>query len=239
MNNVGELDLAALLAEAITDYEDRWKSVDDHLYDLCRLRPRHDDPDDVYTKVAIVGRVYSAGVVRNWTDVRDSEYETAKVLVTKAARIEAGLDGLGGRSFDDPDAAGKIVELHRDVIDATHLHPRCGNYLTSFVSKYLHFHCPIVPIFDNEAEAAIGKLVDRSGKRVQEARTALPDAGGPDKARAYRNFVAAFVVLYEDAYATTELEPSVKQLDHMLWWTANKPTNDNSHEISAAQHLDS
>lgn len=213
-----EPDLAALLPAAIRDYEDSWKSVDDDLYDLCRRRrPRHDDREDVYTKVAIVGRVYSAGVVRAWPGVRDSENETAKVLVEQAGRIQEGLDGLDGRSFGDPDAAGEIVELHRDVIEA--IHHRCDKFLTSFVSKYLHFHCPIVPIFDNEADAAIGKLVDRSGKRVQEARTALPDAGGPDNARIYRSYVSAFVVLHDRVY--TKPKPSVKELDHLLWWTMN------------------
>ena len=39
----------------------------------------------------------------------------------------------------------------------------------------------------------------------------------PEWARAYRNFVAAFVVLYERAYADTDLKPSVKELDHLLW----------------------
>jgi hypothetical protein len=210
-------DLAALLPDAIEDYRASWKPVDDDLYDLCQVRlPRHDDQLDVYTKVVIVGRVYSAQVVRAWPGVRDSENETAKVLKDEAARVEEVLHGLAGRPFG-PDAAREVVELHRDLIDA--IHGRCGKFLTSFVSKYLHFHCPIVPIVDSEADAAIGKLVDRGGKRVREARTALPDGGGPDEARVYRSFVGAFVVLHERARATPE--PSVKELDHMLWWTMN------------------
>ncbi len=39
----------------------------------------------------------------------------------------------------------------------------------------------------------------------------------PEWARAYRNLVAAFVVLYERAYAETSLKPTVKELDHLLW----------------------
>ena len=50
--------------------------------------------------------------------------------------------------------------------------------MTSFVSKYLHFHSPIVPIFDSRAQAAIRKLVDRKYRTlVREARTALPETG--------------------------------------------------------------
>jgi hypothetical protein len=39
----------------------------------------------------------------------------------------------------------------------------------------------------------------------------------PEGARAYRNFAAAFVALYEQAYARTPLQPTVKELDHLLW----------------------
>ena len=52
------------------------------------------------------------------------------------------------------------------------------------------------------------KLVDP----IREAMAKLPEW-----ARAYRNFVAAFVVLYERANAETSLKPTVKELDHLLW----------------------
>ena len=62
---LNESDLTAL-SDAINDYKDSWKPVDLELYDLCRRRPCHDDLADVYTKVAVVGRVYTAGVARAW-----------------------------------------------------------------------------------------------------------------------------------------------------------------------------
>jgi hypothetical protein len=70
-----------------------------------------------------------------------------------------------------------------------------------------------VPIYDSSAQAAIGKFVDR--KLVGPIRDAL--ASLPEWARAYRSFVASFVVLYERAYAETPLKPTVKELDHLLW----------------------
>jgi hypothetical protein len=62
--------------------------------------------------------------------------------------------------------------------------------LTSFISKYPHFHCPVVPIFDARADAAISKLIHRRGKLVRKALTELPKGVG-----AYRSYVAAFIVL--------------------------------------------
>jgi hypothetical protein len=65
-----EPDLRTRLSKAIKSYEVGWKPVDGELYDLCRRRPRHDDFADVYTKVAMIGRVYAAGIARRWRPSR-------------------------------------------------------------------------------------------------------------------------------------------------------------------------
>ena len=70
-----------------------------------------------------------------------------------------------------------------------------------------------MPIYDSNAQDAIGKFVDR--KLVNPIREAM--AKLPEWAQAYHNFLAAFVVLYERAYAETSLNPTVKELDHFLW----------------------
>jgi hypothetical protein len=70
-----------------------------------------------------------------------------------------------------------------------------------------------VPIYDSNAQAAIGQYVDQ--KVVVPIRKTMIQL--PEWARAYRYFVAAFVVLYERAYAETQLKPTVKELDHLLW----------------------
>lgn len=57
-------DLTRRLTEATTNYEARWKPVDSELYNLCGRRPGHRDFADVYTKVAMIGRVYEAGVAQ-------------------------------------------------------------------------------------------------------------------------------------------------------------------------------
>ena len=204
-------DLAARLSQAIKSYEAGWKPVDSELYGLCGRRSRQNDFADVYTKVAMIGRVYEAGVARAWRGDGDPETEVDRVLVEQADLIQTGLRRLQGRGFDRQTAAA-IVELHGHIARAIS-HRSGGVFLTSFVSKYLHFHCPIVPIYDSNAQDAIGELVD--WKLVDPIREAM--AKLPEWARAYRNFVAAFVVLYERAYAETSLKPTVKQLDHLLW----------------------
>jgi len=153
-----EPDLAARLAQAIKSYEGSWKPVDGELYELCARRSSHDSFADVYTKVAIIGRVYEAGLARAWRGEGDPETEVTLALSEQADLVRNGLKTLGGRSFDRQTAA-EIVELHGHLARAIS-HRTKGVFLASFVSKYLHFHCPIVPIFDSNAQAAIGQLVD-------------------------------------------------------------------------------
>jgi hypothetical protein len=78
---VADPDLAACLREAITSYEASWEPVDSELYHLCRRRASHRDFADVYTKTAIGGRVYQAGVSRAWRGDGDPETEVTRVLI--------------------------------------------------------------------------------------------------------------------------------------------------------------
>lgn len=207
-------DLAARLSEAIESYESGWKPVDGELYDLCRRRPGHEDFADVFTKVAVIGRVYEAGLARAWRGSGDPETEVTRVVNEQADLIRASLHRLEGRSFDQR-AAAEIVELHGRLARAIS-HQAGGVFLASFVSKYLHFHCPIVPIYDSNAQATIGRYIDWN--LVAPIRDAMADL--PEWARAYRNYAAASVVLYQRARTQTQLSPTVKELDYLLWQSA-------------------
>ena len=226
---LNESDLTAL-SDAINEYENSWKPVDRELYDLCRRRKSHHDSADVYTKVAVVGRVYAAGIPRAWGRKHDypPESEIAQIrkklpergvtdlLYGNADRIQNGLDGLKGHQFG-PQVAREIVALHGSVTTA--IHARSGLYLTSFVSKYLHFHSDIVPIYDDRARFTIYNRVDRS-TATQVTRRSL--TGLRSWIVEYRSFVARFMVLYE-RYERACAEagkpaPTVKELDHLLWW---------------------
>jgi hypothetical protein len=206
-----ERDLATQLSKAIDDYRATWQPVDVELYDLCRRRPSQREFPEVYTKVAIIGRVYEAGISRAWRGGGDPESGVTCGLSDVAGLIKSGLDNLADRPFDRRTAGG-IVELHGHVTRA--ISERSGGvWLASFVSKYLHFHCPEVPIYDSNAQAAIGQFVN--WQLVAPVRDAMVDL--PEWARAYRNFVAAFVILRERIAAETSITASVKETDHLLW----------------------
>ena len=211
-------DLVTQLADAIKHYKRTWSTVDSELYNLCcRHRPGHRSLADVYPKVAIINRVYAAGLSRSFkAPSGGAEMAVTDGLIRLADLIEQSLKDLAGRQFDRQSAA-RVVELHGKV--ARGLLPYTDNtWQQSFVSKYLHFHCDIIPIYDSYADHAISGLVERRGQAVRTVRTSLPSA--PPSALAYRSFVAAFVVLRERISTETSIRASVKETDHLLWRNA-------------------
>jgi hypothetical protein len=204
-------DLTTRLTQAIKRYEAGWKPVDTELYDLCRRRAHHDDFADVYTKVATIGRIYAAGISRSSKADGDREAIVAKGLVSVGAVIRNQLADIAEGELDRSTFI-QILRLHARVCQE--LLTYTGNtWQQSFVSKYLHFHCPMVPIFDSRAEGAIGHYVD--WPTVYALRTTTSrQRGWPIR---YYNFATAFMVLYEQAHAKTDFKPSVKELDYLLW----------------------
>jgi hypothetical protein len=215
MNDQVPSDLGVRLDRAIRQYRTGWQPVDVELYDLCRRRASHGQKSDVYTKVTMIERVYKAGIIRSFRGVGDAETIVADGLIAQADLLEKQLALLKDRPFDQQ-TAHEIVDLHGRITKS--LAEWTGNvWLTSFVSKYLHFHRPIVPIYDGNAAGSIGSFVSypvhqRQVTSLRESMRQLPVTAGY-----YRNFVAAFVVLYERAWAETSLAPTVKEVDYLLW----------------------
>jgi hypothetical protein len=203
--------LADQLTQAIEEYQEGWQPVDSELYDLCRRRPSQRDFADVFTKVAIISAVYSAGLDRTWRGSGDPVVETARCLISQAELLDRALNKLRNRHLDRTSLV-EIVALHGSVTRALSF-PAGNIWLTSPVSKYLHFHCPIVPIYDGRADNHIRRFVDRTDTYRLQALLAEPD----DWAKPYFKFARAFLVLYEQIYTETSLRPTVKEVDHLLW----------------------
>jgi hypothetical protein len=102
-----------------------------------------------------------------------------------------------------------IVEQHGRL---THLLQKAttdGKAPRSFASKYLHFHRPVVPIYDEYARQAIARRV-----RWESSYTPfpLPPHGDPE----YWNYCVRFFRLY-DACRQAGTDATVKELDAFLW----------------------
>jgi hypothetical protein len=206
-------ELARQLDQAMTSYRAGWQSVDSELYELCRRRSNSQDFGDVYAKVVVISRIYNAGLNRAWKGSRnpDPEVQIAKCLISHAGLVMDPLRELVDQPLNRASLV-KIVALHGQLTRL--LSNPAGNvWLTSFVSKYLHFHCPIVPVYDSLARARIRRgLIDGQSVRSTQAAAAEPEG----RVLAYYRFATAFLALYERIFAESGLEPSVKEVDYLL-----------------------
>ena len=73
-----------------------------------------------------------------------------------------------------------------------------------------------MPIYDTNAQSAVRTFLGR--RRIDSVGKELADV--PESVWAYRNYVTAFVALYERVYAETTCQPSVKEIDRLLWISA-------------------
>ncbi len=148
------------------DASTHWFLFDKVLYDLCQQYPRHDNAHEVVTKIAMIGRAYSAAVERRKnaeaTRDRDFYYGYVAPLIVDSD-LDERLDAL--RKYQTPTTENlpEILSTHLYLQEllkkATEMDKR------SFVSKYLHFHCPnLFYIFDSFSDSEINGLVKSKGK---------------------------------------------------------------------------
>jgi len=148
------------------DAHTQWFLFDKVLYDLCQQYPRHDNTHEVVAKIAMIGRAYSASVERRKnagkTRDRDFYYGYVGPLIVDSD-LDERLDAL--RQYKTP-TTGNLAEilsthlyLQELLKKATEMDKR------SFVSKYLHFHCPnLFYIFDSYSDSEINRIVKCKGK---------------------------------------------------------------------------
>lgn len=202
------------LLEAWDDYQATWAVVDHELYDLCS-RKGHDRFEDVYAKVAIINRVYMAGISRSIaaTDDADAELQVSRLLVKDRDEVSAGLQQLQAINNLTAVSMVTIVEVHGAITRRLAGDLGATN-LCSFVSKYLHFHCPTVPIYDSRVAEhiveALGAVVPR-GTHTEKLleRPAIFDSS-------YYWYAGRFLKLWRLLQGSMP-GATVKMLDHALW----------------------
>ena len=189
-----------------------WGAVDDVLYRLCRECPDHSERRGLTAKLALVSRAYSAGLERRVTPPKGQQAITviAEFVHAHHAEVDAIIQGLA--VVEEPltvQTMQGIVNLHGRFTTLLRGVVTDGKAPRSFAAKYLHFHRPVVPIYDGYAAIGVGKLVRWDAKNLPFAR---PDDGDPD----YYEFCVRFWRLY-DACRKAGLEVTVKMLDNYLW----------------------
>jgi hypothetical protein len=108
-----------------------------------------------------------------------------------------------------PETMPLIVQCHGQFTRVMQGIATDGKAPRSFVAKYLHFHHPVVPLYDSYVAARITKL-------VRWNRAIVPFECPPEADIEYDRFCVRFFRLY-DACLKRRLKVTVKGLDAYLW----------------------
>jgi hypothetical protein len=203
---------AAKYQASCNKYGAVWKALDDVLYDLCKNHPTHTARGSINAKLWIIGRTYATGIERKIESKGSqgsSMTQLADLFETNQNAIDQLVSELAG--FSEPlteKMLETIVRVHGQLFKL--IQPLLTDQQSprSFVSKYLHFHCPLVPVYDNIAQQELRKLI-RWRKHYEVF--ALPSGADSDYAR----YCFRFWQLYQDI-GQAGGTASVKLVDNYL-----------------------
>jgi hypothetical protein len=141
-------------------YDGAFRVLDDVLYDVCRDHPDHTDVTSVLAKLWLIGRTFTTGIER----AVESDGSLGSALITLADHMLKNGRQLN-QLFGELRAITDLTESNAEQIVALHgqflriLGKRTRRPPRSFASKYLHFHCRAVPLYDRNAVMKLNRIV--------------------------------------------------------------------------------
>jgi hypothetical protein len=176
-----------------------WIPLDRPIVGACESHPTHSDYCEVYAKVALVNRMYSAQLGRGRSGKYEAEDRMAHALCK--SDIDKFLGPLLGLHALCDAVLPKVVKCHDRMVAIGRR--AIGTDALSFSSKYLSFHAPrVVPILDSRAAWTAG--------RVLKGMSGFRGYG------AYEKHCRRVLVLMH-ILAESKIEPDVKLIDYVLY----------------------
>jgi hypothetical protein len=208
---MGHLSLKEEYEKACDAYDERWKPLDDLMYRFFREHPGHSEIGQAYAKVVLVDRVYAAGLARL---LRCGG--TTDAIAMKIAKNAAKFDSAVGElprcdSPLDEDRLGIVVKEHAAFIRLLKETGLVDKDARSFASKYLHFHCPVVPLYDNRVAKNIARNPFKAWLACNPTR---PEWQGD---REYAGYCWKFLGLLRKLKEEGVETPDVRRLDALVW----------------------
>jgi len=198
--------------KAAEDYEENWKYEDEVLFQLPIKYPGHRILSHINVKINIIGKSYDSGIARlipSDGDPGSSFRKLAKHFQEKGPDIDTLLDQLKGiKEPLNKENLAKIVEIHGSLSNIIKKITNQGKSPHSFVSKYMHFHCPAVPIYDSLTAQNVTHLVRwNNGLKVFD----MPKEADEE----YGRYVMRFFNLYQQIIDQMK-DATVKMVDYYL-----------------------
>ncbi len=201
-----------------TNYSQDWKLTDQILYNLCRESFDHSSLCSINAKLWIIGRTYATGIERKIpTDGKQggSLTQLAQLLYKKRKKINQIFHKL--QNYSEPlilESLRNIVILHGVFTNILKQVARKKHVPRSFASKYMHFHCSSVPIYDTYAVRALKKLVPWKNELIISKKSPCID-------EEYLWHISRFWNLYQTVSQYSN-SAKVKHIDYYLLCVAEK-----------------
>ncbi len=198
-------------------YAKHWALGNEVLYRLCRENPGHSRLDACYAKVWIVQRAYAAGLERS-TETRGTGVAALDVVARHLHKAHVKVDRAlarlpaSAKAHLNPDRFATALAVHCRLLTLLRPCIRDGRSVRSFVSKYMHFHSPVVPLCDSRANKGIKMIWRHLGWRWP--RAAVHEFGEPVD-RDYCMYGRKFLRLYEELRAAGA-PVTARSLDYLL-----------------------
>jgi len=199
------------LAARVRAFDDDWGAVDEILYRVCREHPDHTSRRSIMAKLILIGRTYAAGIERLVTPPKGKQAVEliGDCLERHGVEVDAIITGLDGVAEPLTSTAMRlVVRQHGRLTSLLANDITAGKSPRSFVSKYLHFHMPVVPIYDSYCDSLLTRLVPWDADAAFDPPEAVDGA--------YYHFCVRFLRLCE-ACRGAGIDATVKDLDAFLW----------------------
>jgi hypothetical protein len=197
---------------AVDDSAAGWGLIYETLRRLCVDHPKHISIDEVSAKLWIIGRTYATQIERKVESkgTQGSSLSTiADHMLLHGKEIDRCIETIPPKTERlSAELMPNIFHVHGELVRLLAPVTRRNQSLRSFVSKYLHFHRPAIPIYDSVAKGNLQALVKWTADLD-------PFGAKPGEDDEYRWFVLRLRRLNEQAKALG-LDPTVRELDWYL-----------------------
>jgi len=198
--------------KACEDYKQSTWLWDKTLYDLCKKYPGHNKRDAVFAKVGLIGRSYATGLERHTKGKKRRLGIIVNFLLRKCNDIDKEIRQIAKlKSNLTNENLQTITNSHNNFCKLLSPIMNDRNSPRSFVSKYLHFHAPVVPIYDNIGSSL---LKSRDWYPWNRAMSAFGNARKVDLQ--YWRHCVRLLFLQEDL-KEAGYNPTVRELDYFLF----------------------
>ncbi len=204
-----------------------WDLGNQVLYDLCKNHPFHNKPDEIIAKMWLIGRSYAASIERRKNKKNETNDEFYSKVVNEVInfnrqeKLDERIKKLDNLEINKS-MVKQLLVLHKDLLKLLEKLTKLDK--RSFVSKYLHFHCENIPIYDSRAKIgmmALSKGFKKETKLIK--KDLINELNKEEYDEEYLDFCSRYLACYNSIKSKIgNKKISARWMDNYLLYLAEK-----------------